>query len=127
MEHGKALAIKGLMTILVLYLILGLGYGFSFGNVLLITVILGVLSYWLGDLTILPRTSNGTATMADLGMAFLVIWLLGMGLSNLSVGTLAGAAIISAAILALGEYFFHQYILRKGLGTRKRYQLSNEY
>lgn len=33
MEHIKALAIKGIMTIIILYLILGLGFRFTFGDV----------------------------------------------------------------------------------------------
>ncbi|NES52630.1 DUF2512 family protein, partial [Escherichia coli] len=37
MTHVKALAIKGIMTIIVLYLVLGLGFGFTFGDTLLMT------------------------------------------------------------------------------------------
>lgn len=48
MTHVKALAIKGIMTIIVLYLVLGLGFGFTFGDTLLMTLVLGVISYLLG-------------------------------------------------------------------------------
>lgn len=113
MIHGKALTIKGIATLIVLYLVLGLGYEVSFINVLLMTVILGVVSYALGDLYILPKTSNMTATMVDFGLAFLVVFLLGMGLTDLASGTLAGAALIVALIMAIGEYFFHIYFLKK--------------
>ncbi|MFC4401747.1 YndM family protein [Gracilibacillus xinjiangensis] len=127
MEHVKALAIKALMTLVVLYLILGLGFEMSFGNVVLITLVLGVLSYLLGDLYILPKTSNMTATMADLGMAFLVIWLLGMALTDISAGTMAGAAILSAIVMAVGEYFFHKFMLKRDFTPGNRYRTSNQY
>lgn len=42
MTHVKALAIKGIMTIIVLYLVLGLGFGFTFGDTLLMTLVLGL-------------------------------------------------------------------------------------
>ncbi|WP_067725139.1 DUF2512 family protein [Oceanobacillus damuensis] len=127
MNHGKAIAVKGIMTLVVLYLVLGLGFGISFWNVLLLTVILGVISYALGDLYILPKTSNMTATGADLGMAFLVLWLLGIPLTGLDAGTMAGAAIISALIMAIGEYFFHEYIRKKDYGTNRRYETSSDF
>lgn len=126
MGHGKALAIKGVMTIVVLYLVLGLGFDISFMNVLLITLVLGLLSYMLGDLFILPKTSNLVATMADLGMAFVVIWLLGMALTGLSGGTMAGAAIIAALVMAVGEYFFHKYIFNNNITSHRSYRTSHE-
>ena len=81
MEHIKALAIKGIMTIIILYLILGLGFRFTFGDVLLMTIVLGAVSYFTGDLYVLPRWNNITAASADFGIAFLVVWLMGMPLS----------------------------------------------
>lgn len=69
MEHGKALAIKGVMTFVILLLILGLMFGMSLGNVLLTTVVLGIISYLVGDLFILPKTNNTVATLSDIGLA----------------------------------------------------------
>lgn len=69
MTHVKALAIKGIMTIIVLYLVLGLGFGFTFGDTLLMTIVLGVISYLLGDLYVLPKWNNMIATLADFGLA----------------------------------------------------------
>ncbi|RLL43580.1 DUF2512 family protein [Oceanobacillus piezotolerans] len=121
-KHAKALAIKGVMTLIVLYLVLGLSYGMSFGNVLLVTLVLGLVSYGLGDLYILPKSSNVTATLADFGMVFLIIWLLGMAVTDLSLGTISQQALISALVMAAGEFIFHIYILKKGLGLKRRYR-----
>ncbi|ASS69753.1 DUF2512 family protein [Bacillus atrophaeus] len=117
MVHVKALAIKGIMTIIVLYLVLGLGFNFTFGDTLLMTIVLGVVSYLLGDLYVLPKWNNMIATLADFGLAFLVVWLMGMPLSmGLSPGMLALAALFAAIVMAIGEYFFHFYMMSKELG-----------
>ena len=124
MEHGKALAIKGVMTFVILLLILGLMFGMSLGNVLLTTVVLVIISYLVGDLFILPKTNNTVATLSDIGLAFLVIWLFSMTISSMGIGTLAGGAIISAVVLAVGEYFFHDYLLRNYIGFNRKYTYS---
>ncbi|MCY8515548.1 DUF2512 family protein [Bacillus atrophaeus] len=117
MVHVKALAIKGIMTLIVLYLVLGLGFNFTFGDTLLMTIVLGVISYLLGDLYVLPKWNNMIATVADFGLAFLVVWLMGMPLSmGLSPGMLALAALFAAIVMAIGEYFFHFYMMSKELG-----------
>jgi hypothetical protein len=108
MNHLKALAIKFIVSLVLLYMILGMFYDMSFGNVFLITLVLGVASYVIGDLFILPRTNNTVATLADFGLAFMLIWLMG---ESLTYGdSLFTASLISAAGVALFEYFFHKYM-----------------
>ncbi|ASB91256.1 MULTISPECIES: DUF2512 family protein [Bacillus] len=115
MDHAKALSIKGIMTIVVLYLVLGLGFGFTFGNILLITVVLGAVSYLLGDLFILPKTNNITATLADVGVAFLTVWLMALAMGA-AADTAVSAAFFAAVAMAVGEYMFHFYMMNKNLG-----------
>ncbi|WP_411842005.1 DUF2512 family protein [Salinicoccus sp. HZC-1] len=56
MEHLKAMAIKGVMTLVVLWVILGAIYGMSFWPmILLTTIVLGIISYFAGDLGILRQ------------------------------------------------------------------------
>lgn len=116
MKHVKALAVKGIMTLVFLYVILGFGFGLSFWDVFVITVVLGGIAY-LGDILILPKITNIMATVADLGIAFFLVWLLGMALAPIAPGTMAGAAAISAIAIAVGEYFFHIYLARLGIGS----------
>jgi hypothetical protein len=68
-----------------------------------------------------------TATLADLGMAFLLIWLIGMPLTGMTGSEIAGAALVAAIILAVGEYFLHQYILKKTHGPNRKYRASADY
>ncbi|MEC1260282.1 DUF2512 family protein [Bacillus swezeyi] len=123
MEHVKALAIKGAMTIVILYLVLGLGSGFHFEHTLFITLVLGAVSYLLGDLFILPKTNNITATLADLGVAFLTIWLMSLAMGT-TADTAALAAFFAAAAMAAGEYIFHFYLIHKNLGFSNHRRLE---
>ncbi|WP_261131581.1 YndM family protein [Bacillus sp. Marseille-Q3570] len=127
MDHVKALAIKAGMTLPLLYLILGLGFGISIMNVVILTVVLGGVSYILGDLVILPKFTNMKATMTDIGLTFIVIWLVGIVLTGLQAGTMAVAAAITASVIALGEHFFHFYILRKELGATKHLKAQHTH
>ncbi|MBY0156056.1 YndM family protein [Cytobacillus pseudoceanisediminis] len=110
MQHFKALALKFLASLVLLYIILGLFFGMSFVNVFIITAILGITAYILGDMVILPRSSNMIATAADFGLAFLLIWFLSSILTN--GDNLIAMSIAAALGVALFEYLFHLYLLR---------------
>ena len=111
MKHMKNLAIKFISILAVLFIILGIFYDMSFGNVLSISVVLTLASYLIGDLLILRRTNNTMATISDFALAFLVIWLMG---ENLTYGdSLIMPALIAAAGIALFETFFHKYVSRQ--------------
>ncbi|PWU66638.1 MULTISPECIES: YndM family protein [Gracilibacillus] len=108
MEHIKMMAVKFFISLALLYVILGIGYDVSFGNVFLITLVLGVLSYILGDRIILPRTNNTVATISDFVLSFVVIYLM---TDALTVGDdVLQATLISSIALTIFEYFFHKYV-----------------
>ncbi|WP_338469461.1 DUF2512 family protein [Niallia sp. XMNu-256] len=108
MRHLRNLVVKFIATFAVLFIILGMIYDMSFGNIFSISLVLTLAAYLIGDMLILPRTNNTMATVADFGLAFLVIWLMG---ENLTYGdSLLMPALISAAAIALFETFFHKSI-----------------
>jgi hypothetical protein len=130
LKHLRALAVKFLASLAVLYVILGLMYDMSFTNVLLISLVLGLASYVIGDLFLLPKTNNTIAALADFGLAFMIIWILG---ESLTYGeSLLLPSLISAAGIALFEYFFHKYVARNVLEdggreyTNRNYQYQTE-
>jgi hypothetical protein len=110
MKHVKALAIKFVACLVLLYIILGMVYGMTFGDVFMISLILGIASYIIGDLLILPRTNNTIATIADFGLAYIVIWLMSDNLTYLDGDNLFTMSLISSLGVALFEYFFHKYV-----------------
>ena len=119
MEYGKALLVKAVLTLVGLYLVLGVGYGASFGGVLLVTLVLGALSYLSGDMFILPKTNNLTATAADLGLTFLVVWAAVSWFLSLN-GSAVLAALFSAIVIAIVEYGFHIFLISHVLPKNNR-------
>ncbi|WHX98347.1 YndM family protein [Neobacillus sp. DY30] len=108
MKHVKALAIKFVASLVLLSLILGLLFDMAFSNIFLITLVLGVAAYLIGDLLILPRTNNTIATIADFGLALFIIWLMS---ENLTYGDNHFLMSLIAAVgVALFEYMFHKYV-----------------
>ncbi|SFQ40231.1 DUF2512 family protein [Salibacterium halotolerans] len=123
MKHTKALLIKGITTLIVLFLILGIMYGVSFLPVLLLTIIVGAVSY-PGDIFILPKIQNVPAVLADFVLAFILLWGAGAVLSGVDVPA-AGAA-IAAAVLAFCEYYFHMYLATHVLPSNNNLMMDTQ-
>ncbi|WP_027416982.1 DUF2512 family protein [Aneurinibacillus terranovensis] len=111
MKHGTPLLIKFVMTMAILYIILGLFYTVTFGTVFTMSVAVTVLAYLLGDLFILPTTGNPIASAADMGLTFLIIWFLSYLLAVFIPMT---AILISTIVIGIGEWFFHVYLQNRG-------------
>ncbi|MBS4197816.1 YndM family protein [Lederbergia citri] len=108
MDHVKALAIKFISSLALLYIILGMLYGMTFGNVFLITLVLGVVSYIIGDLIILPRTNNTVASIADFGIVLIIIWILSAAPTDFN--NLFTMSLKASIAVTLFEYVFHRYV-----------------
>lgn len=108
MKHVKLLAVKCIASLIALYLILGVGYDMSFGNVFLTTLVLGAISYIVGDMMILPKTNNFVASIADFGLAYIVIYFMSDALTE--GGNLVIASLIASIGVTVIEIFFHNYV-----------------
>lgn len=71
MQYTKAFFVKLVLTIVMLWIVLGLFFDVSFGNILLIGTILTIVAF-VGDVFILPRVGNLMAAAGDLLLAFLL-------------------------------------------------------
>ncbi|MDQ0229984.1 YndM family protein [Metabacillus malikii] len=111
MNHLKAIMIKMAATFLLLAFILGFVFNYTFGNILTVTLLLGVISYVLGDLLLLPRTRNITATISDFALALLFTWFY---LSNITPNgyRLFLVSLLVGIGVSLFEVFFHRYMKR---------------
>lgn len=118
MQHIVRIAIKFIASLVVLGIILGMFYDFTFGDVFLITAVLGVVSYFLGDQLILRATNNFIASAADFGLSFFLIWFMGAMLTD--ENNLLSASLISAAAITLFEYLFHRFLTRDNTQTTNR-------
>lgn len=119
MEHVKALAIKFVMIAAVLLIILTLMFDVPFADTLWISLALTIVAYAMGDLMIFRKAGNRSeqnkrnaiATVADIVVAFLLIWLMGEALVGDDINIVT-PAIVSALIIGGGEWFFHKYLDR---------------
>ncbi|MBS4172278.1 YndM family protein [Bacillus sp. FJAT-49736] len=124
MKRLVSVGIKGLASFAILYVILGLVYNMSFGRVLLITIVLGAISYIIGDLIVLPKSNNVVATAVDLGIAFSVIWGLNAYSLNYHNTLLYFSSLIGALAITVFEYFFHIYLLKAFIHEKQTYFYS---
>jgi Protein of unknown function (DUF2512) len=108
MKHVKTFSIKFAATFVILYLILAGIDGITVGDVFLMSIVLGALAYVVGDLFLLPRTSNTIAAMADLGLAFVVIYFMSDGMTD--GGPYLTRSILASLGLMVFEFFFHRYL-----------------
>jgi cation transport ATPase len=121
LDHVKAILIKFVMIALVLGIVLTGIFDGEFSDTLLISVVLTILAYIIGDLFIFRKAGddrdrhadhnkrNTIATISDAVLSFLVIWLMGKELFTDDSDVLM-ASLLSAVIIAAGEWFFHKYL-----------------
>lgn len=107
MKFLTSLIIKFVMVTAVLWIMLGV-FGVSFGNIMLTSILLTVISL-VGDMFVLPRSGNVAATIADFGLALVLIWLVGSFLYDQPI-RLGMAAFVSAIMITVGEFVFHKYL-----------------
>lgn len=117
MNHVKALIMKFVMIAAVLLIVLTLLFDVPFMDTIWISLALTVVAYVMGDLMIFRKAGdrsdqnkrNAIATVSDIVVAFLVIWLMGEALVGNDVNIVT-PAIISAIVIGGGEWFFHKYL-----------------
>ena len=108
MKHLKALAIKLVSLFIILWVTLGLFFDIATSDILLITLVFGLIEYVVGDLILLRYTNNTVGTAGDFGLALLIIWLM---VTNMTPeDTPFMAALIASVGVAIFEYFFHKYV-----------------
>lgn len=126
MEHVKALIVKFVMITAILWFVLGLFYGVDFGEIITISIILTPLAYVIGDLLILRYFNNTAATLADFGLSFITIWIIGVAIINEPI-SVAAASLISSVAIAIGEWFYHYYVNNQVFeGDSKDHRTLNE-
>lgn len=113
MKHVWALIIKFVMFFVVTGVIQGLVSGWPFLTLFITSIVLTVVAYIVGDLWILPRGGNLTASSVDFGLSLVGIWVMGSLLLHEPV--YATGPLCSALVIAVGEWFYHTYVMSKVL------------
>lgn len=108
-HHGKALLIKAIMVLPILWIILSLFNDVSLIHSTMIAIVLGLASYYLGDMAVLPKMGNTAAIIGDFLLSLLIIW---VGLILLGYREALGEAFLAAAIITAGEALYHVWLIR---------------
>jgi fucose 4-O-acetylase-like acetyltransferase len=111
LKHVPALLIKFIMLAVVLEIVLLLLTSLTFGSILWIALVLTAVAYIVGDMIILPATNNIVATIADFIIALFLIYLFNFFWNTNRISFLS--AVAAAAVIGVGEWFFHKMIDRK--------------
>lgn len=109
-KTSNALLFKFLMTLVFAWIALGAIGGNAFRWVLLVAILGTVIDYLAGDLLILPRVGSFIGAIINGGLAALIVIGVGMLIPEFTTTTLS--VIVFAVTIAVGEYFFHQYLLK---------------
>jgi hypothetical protein len=128
MKHLKALLIKFVGTSIVLLSLFGIfSESTSIGEIITFGVLTTLISYFVGDLFILPKFGNLVATIADFGLSFLLLW----GLSSFFIGPSLSVTLTSffAALgITIVEGLFHIYmksIILDDNRSEKEFRIDN--
>ncbi|AYE49931.1 DUF2512 family protein [Priestia megaterium NCT-2] len=124
MKHVKALIIKFVMSAVVLGIVFTGIYNYNFSDTILIGLVLTVVAYALGDLLVYRNAAddsdykkrNIVATISDLILSFLVIWIMGASFFGNTI-TVIQASVVSAIVITVSEWFFHKYLDKHVLNT----------
>ncbi|MEJ9219265.1 DUF2512 family protein [Paenibacillus glucanolyticus] len=78
---------------------------------------IGIVTYLVGDLYILPRTRNRVATLIDGALVFVMLWII----SGIARWTLDFSEILLIAVLAGSfEYLFHMWLRGEHLFKKRQ-------
>lgn len=80
------------------------------------SLLVTIVSYFIGDRLILPAFGNATASIIDFFLTYGVVWIFGsVVLTNYL--QIAWGSVLSAVIVTIGEVFLHYYLLTRDLRT----------
>ena len=105
-----ALLFKFVMTLIVTWIAFGAVGGNVFKWVFLVAILGTVIDYLAGDLLILPKVGSFIGALINGGLAALIAIVVAMVVPAFT--TTAVSVLIFAVLVAVGEYFFHQYLLK---------------
>ncbi|WP_018085866.1 DUF2512 family protein [Desulfurispora thermophila] len=113
--HAGAVLTKFLFFAPALGISLPFFSGLSSGQAVITAALVTLAAYLTADLVVFPRFGHWAALLADAGIALLVVLEMPLVFSVAPVGP-AGWLLV-CLLTALGEMYFHGYLVRRGVVT----------
>jgi hypothetical protein len=111
LKNIYVLLIKFVASLIVFWISLDLFFEATLVDIVSFSLLLTVVSYFIGDRILLPRIGKMNALVTDFFLAYLIVWVFG-GLLFESYLQVAWGSIISAVLIAGSEVFVHSYIVK---------------
>ena len=108
MKHIIALILKFVMIAVILEIALYYMTALTFGQILVVSLAVTAVLYFIGDLFLLSKTNNITTSVVDVVLALAVIYL--FRYANGYTGIDFTDALWSSLIIGAGELLFHKYV-----------------
>ncbi len=108
MKHATALLIKFILAAVVLEVDLLILSDLNFIQILYLALLIAVASYLVGDLLILPATNNIIATISDVVISLIIVFLFNRIWMKGSISLLS--AVVAAVAIGFAEWFFHKAV-----------------
>jgi hypothetical protein len=112
-RHITALGIKIIMIGAVLFVVMNMMNNYPIGGTFSLALLVAGLAYLIGDLGVLPFSNNTVATISDIGLSLLTIWVIGPFLVGAYIPF--SIALVSSLAIGLGEWFFHKFVFNNVL------------
>lgn len=109
-KTSNALVFKFLMTLVVTWIAFGIMGGNEFKWIFLVGVLGTVIDYLAGDLLILPKVGSFIGALINGVLGAVIALAVAMAIPAFTTTTFT--VLTFAVLVAGGEYFFHQYLLK---------------
>lgn len=111
MKHLNVLLIKFVASIFIFWISLGLLFNATFAEIISFSLLVTIISYFIGDQIILPRIGKKNTVVIDFFLTYIIVWVFG-GVFFRSYLMIGWGSIISATLFAGSEVFVHSYIVK---------------
>ncbi|SFE17947.1 Protein of unknown function [Lentibacillus persicus] len=109
MIHLKALGIKAIAIGITVFSLFGIFYDANLTNLFWVSLLTTGLSFLIGDLFLLRRLGNLTASIIDFPLAFVTLWVL-CGMFIEASFPIISVSLIAAFFITCCEPFIHTYL-----------------
>jgi hypothetical protein len=110
LKTAWALISKFIITLLAVAISFGLIIENPFTWIITLAILATAVNYVLGDLVVLPKFGNISASIGDGLLGVLLAYLMDLGVPAFNTNSTSLIALF--LLIAVAEYLFHQYLLR---------------
>jgi hypothetical protein len=111
MKHFNVLLLKFVAALIIFWVSLDLFFDATLTQIVAFSLLVTIVSYFLGDQVLLPRIGNRNSVVVDFFLTYLIVWVFGAVFFH-NYLQVAWGSIISATLFAGSELFVHSYILK---------------